>query len=278
MPFFTSKVIAAAALSVNVDRKGMIPLVTKAMNDLFHEPKDAFWTGHPMDLLFNGIEMDCSSDDFNTRAVCSVFETGEQRQIEQIDDTTFKFSILGAFNGTEDSLFKVFRGSKNYADLGRVISVDDEDEMDIWDDEVGECNAIKGTDGLIFSPLRKREDPVVAYEKMTCRSFFVPFERKTKYRGIPVDEFTYDLGDVQNEPDNLCFCREEDQCPVKGTMDLFPCVGAPITVSMPHFYNADPSLAAKIADGVMRPNKKAHQIFLKIEMVSILRQRRTNRK
>lgn len=66
------------------------------MNDIFHNPPDAFWTGHPMDLFFNGIMLDCSSDDFNTRAVCSVFETGEIPQIQQVDETTFKFSVLGA--------------------------------------------------------------------------------------------------------------------------------------------------------------------------------------
>lgn len=74
----------------------MIPLVKQAMNDLFHNPADAFWTGSPMDIFFNGIMMDCSSDNFNTRAICSVFETGEQPQIQKVNDETFKFSLFGA--------------------------------------------------------------------------------------------------------------------------------------------------------------------------------------
>lgn len=124
-----------------------------------------------------------------------------------------------------------------------------------------------GTDGYLFPPLRPKEMPMQAHEKALCRTFYIPFEKKIRYRGIPTHMFTYDLGDIKAEPENKCYCREEDECPLKGTMDLFPCVGTPITLSMPHFYNADPSIAEKIAEG-MNPNKEKHQIFVKMELVS----------
>lgn len=66
------------------------------MNDIFDNPEDAFWTGHPMDLFFNGIPLNCSSENFNTRAFCTVLESGEQPQIQQVDEFKFKFSIFGA--------------------------------------------------------------------------------------------------------------------------------------------------------------------------------------
>lgn len=155
-------------------------------------------------------------------------------------------------------------------DVGKVFSVNDEEELDIWDDEVGSCNVMNGTDGYLFPPFRPKTTPIQAYERALCRTFYIPFEKKIYYKGISTHMFTYDLGDIQNEPENRCYCREEDQCPLKGTMDLFPCVGAPLTISMPHFYNADPSLLEKIAEGLY-PDKQKHQIFLKTDLVSRLK-------
>lgn len=82
-------------LAVNVDRKGMIPLVAAAINEIFHHPKDAFWTGRAMDIMFDGLPMDCSSEDFNSKAVCSLFEAGESQQVEPMGDDQYKFSIMG---------------------------------------------------------------------------------------------------------------------------------------------------------------------------------------
>lgn len=277
-------------LSVNVDKKGMLPLIAAAINDLFHHPKDAFWTGKAMDLMFDGIMMDCSSEDFNAKAVCSVFETGEAQQIQPVDENHFKFSIMGGvsifeiseneisyihsfnypfilsicqYNHTSNGIFKVLRGVKNTRDLGKIVQINGEDEEEAWDGD--ECNQFGGTDSLIFPPFGKTGDPVLAHEKLVCRAFAIPFEKKGKYRGVPVHMFSYDLGDIANTESELCFCRSEDECPLKGTMDLFPCLGVPITLSMPHFYNADPSLLNAVEG--LSPNKKEHEIFIKMELV-----------
>lgn len=54
----------------------------------------------------------------------------------------------------------------------------------------------------------------------------------------------------------------------KGTMDLLPCVQVPITISLPHFYRADPSLLANVASG-LKPNKKDHEFYISLEMVIV---------
>lgn len=87
--------MVSMALGVNVDRAGMLPLVAAAINDIFHNPKDPFWTGKAMDLMFDGLPLDCTSEDFNAKAVCSVFETGETQQIQPNGEDHFKFSVLG---------------------------------------------------------------------------------------------------------------------------------------------------------------------------------------
>lgn len=84
------------ALTVNVDRAPMLPLIARAINLLFKAPKDIFWTGKAMDIMFNGIPIDCTSSDFNAKATCSVFESGEIKAIQPMEEPDmFKFSIFG---------------------------------------------------------------------------------------------------------------------------------------------------------------------------------------
>lgn len=99
-------------------------------------------------------------------------------------------------------------------DVGRILEVDGEAEMDFWDGD--ECNQYKGTDGLIFPPFSSPEDGVWAHEKAICRSMGVKFEKKSRYRGISTHFFTLDLGDIAADEKLHCFCREEDECPLKG--------------------------------------------------------------
>lgn len=125
---------------------------------------------------------------------------------------------------------------------------------------------MNGTDGYIFPPLRPKEMPVQVYERTICRTVFIPYKKRSSVRGVPANLYLFDFGDIQNEPENRCFCRDEDQCPLKGTMDLFHCIGTPITVSFPHFYNADPSLLEKIGEG-LNPDKKKHETYIHMERV-----------
>lgn len=84
------------ALAVNVDKKPMLPLVNGAINGIFHHPKHPFWTGRVMDYLFDGIEIDCTSEDFEAKATCSIFETGEVKAVQPLRENFYKFSLFGA--------------------------------------------------------------------------------------------------------------------------------------------------------------------------------------
>lgn len=88
------------ALAVNVDKKPMLPVINSAINEMFHKPTHPFWTGRVMDLLYDGIPIDCSSEEFSAKAICSVFESGDVKAVRQIDDTTFKFSFFAGVNNT----------------------------------------------------------------------------------------------------------------------------------------------------------------------------------
>lgn len=71
-----------------------------------------------MDILFDGIPIDCSSDDFQAEAVCTVL--GSSKAIRPLNSTHYLFSLLAQTNATDLGQFKVFRGKKNSDDMGRV--------------------------------------------------------------------------------------------------------------------------------------------------------------
>lgn len=84
-------------MSVNKDRAAMLPLVSKGINTIFHEPTTVFWTGKVMDILFHGIDVDCTSHNFNSKAICSVFADGEVESVtrKEGEPGIYKFSLLG---------------------------------------------------------------------------------------------------------------------------------------------------------------------------------------
>lgn len=84
------------SLAVNVNRKPMLKMVNKAVNSIFHHPKDPFWSGRVMDYLFDGIEIDCTSEDFAAQAVCSVLDSGEAKIVQPLREGFYKFSVFGA--------------------------------------------------------------------------------------------------------------------------------------------------------------------------------------
>lgn len=51
--------IAGLLLTINIDKKPMLPLISKSVDQVFHEPVDIFWQGKVMDILFDGIPVDC---------------------------------------------------------------------------------------------------------------------------------------------------------------------------------------------------------------------------
>ncbi|KAL5279046.1 Snmp1.2 family protein [Megaselia abdita] len=74
---------------------------------------------------------------------------------------------------------------------------------------------------------------------------------------------------LQADPKLHCFCddpEDPESCPPRGTFSLFKCVGAPMSVSLPHFYAADSKLSGDI--GGLHPNEQDHAIFLDFELTT----------
>nr|XP_029723139.1 sensory neuron membrane protein 1-like [Aedes albopictus] len=184
----------------------------------------------------------------------------------EIKDSFYKMQRLerDKKNGTDAGRWVVYRGVKNIMDLGRVVSYNDETEMDIYDGD--ECNRFIGTDSTIFPPFLTTKDKLWAWSPEICRSIGAEYGGKSKYAGLPMSFFKLDFGDARNEPEHHCYCRDPPEiCPPKGTIDLAPCLGAPIIGSKPHFYDADPKLGAAV-DG-LTPNEKDHDVYIHFQLV-----------
>lgn len=67
-----------------------------AIKEIFHEPTDVFWTGRAMDVLFNGILIDCDVTNSLAKIAC--------KEIRKRNDPTFKSLDNGKL------LFSMFAG------------------------------------------------------------------------------------------------------------------------------------------------------------------------
>ncbi|XP_031624944.1 sensory neuron membrane protein 1-like [Contarinia nasturtii] len=196
--------ITTMFMTLNVDKKPMIPMTATAIDAIFHNPKDMFWTGRVMDVLFDGIPIDCSTADetMAAKAVCGVFSSGAVAAVQPHNDTFFKFSLFQAGNATDLGEFTVFRGKKNSPDIGKVVAFNDEPEMDYWEGD--ECNQYTGTDSTIFPPYMDVNDGIIAYEPSICRSLIgttgTPMNAAKRLQFnlemVPIEDVPY-LADIQ---------------------------------------------------------------------------------
>lgn len=88
-------VIVGTLMAVHRDRAPMIPMVAKAL-DIIFEAKSPFVTAKAMDIMFNGIDIDCNKSDFRAIAVCEAIHTeGQGVTVKDEEKKLYKVSLLG---------------------------------------------------------------------------------------------------------------------------------------------------------------------------------------
>lgn len=260
------------------DKPRFLSILDKALTVIFKENKDIYLTVKVNDILFDGIPIDCKVKDFSATAVCSQLKL--QPTIIEVEKNIFYFSLFGSVrlcnaniigfecnlqrNGTLHSRIKVLRGSRTAADVGRVVSINNKSDLDIWPDE--KCNEFRGTDGWIFPSFLEKDEGIWTVAPELCRSVKALFVKDQKYQGISVREYTADFGDMSSNPEEKCYCPSPDNCLPKGMIDLTKCLQVPIYVSLPHFLKADESLLEQV--GGLKPDEDKHVIKLLFEPVS----------
>ncbi|XP_063704232.1 sensory neuron membrane protein 1-like [Culicoides brevitarsis] len=98
-----------------------------------------------------------------------------------------------------------------------------------------------------------------------CRSLGPHYLRKSKVTGIPTGLYSVDFTIDKNNSEELCYCSDPpDECPEDGTMDLQPCLNAPIVATKPYFLGAPESYSSKMN---LNPLPHKHDIIVHLDPV-----------
>ncbi|KAM3939936.1 scavenger receptor class B member 1 isoform 2-T2 [Leptodactylus fuscus] len=169
-----------------------------------------------------------------------------------------KFGLFADFNNSNTGVFTVNTGVEDISKVQMVDTWNGLKEVTYWNSE--EANMINGTAGQMWPPFRTPSQPLEFYSPDACRSMKLVFEKEESFRGIPTYRYTapnYLFANGSDYPPNEGFCP----CVASGVMNVSSCrFNAPLFLSFPHFYNADPGFVEAV-DG-LHPNEKQHSLFL----------------
>lgn len=134
-------------------------------------------------------------------------------------------------------------------------------------EENGSCNTIAGSfDGGIFPRNMKENTSLRFYRRAFCRPVdFVYSDSSQSKHGF--NSYNYRvletfLAHPDVNPDNKCYCYQ-GKCLPSGFSSLAPCYyRIPITISQPHFMNADREVSSKVLG--LNPVVEKHDTFLHI--------------
>ncbi|XP_072748118.1 sensory neuron membrane protein 1-like isoform X2 [Anoplolepis gracilipes] len=258
-------IMIAVILIIQRDKPSAMGVISKALDSIFQKPESIFIKTNMKDLFFRGIFLDCSNiSDFAGSAVCSALQEKEHLFIKE-GELRYRYGFLAKANGTYlPDRIRVFRGIKNYMDVGRVLSIGNETKMSVWPDNP--CNDFRGTDGTIFPPFLTKDRKVWAVFPDICRSIAAYYVEPGMVQGFKTLHYTGDLGDPATDEDVKCLCLESEGCMPKNIYNAGPCKSVPIRISLPHFYDSDPRYLEMIEG--LNPDPKKHQMTFDFEIMT----------
>jgi len=108
------------------------------------------------------------------------------------------------------------------------------------------------------------------YSNDLCRHLTFDYSKEVNVQGIHSYEYRADKNFFANGsdyPPNVCYEKPGASHP-SGVYDSSKCrFGAPVFISQPHFYQADPSYLENIASG-LSPNESLHSTVFRVEPLS----------
>ncbi|RWS27824.1 lysosome membrane protein 2-like protein [Leptotrombidium deliense] len=179
------------------------------------------------------------------------------------------FSLFAVKNGTFEGKYTAKTGTKKLNEIGQVIKWNGESKLNCWEGD--KCNEIKGTEGLMFHPFLSRNETLLAFGPELSRSLALKYDKDNSIHGIPTYRYIIS-NDFTEAPrySNItdCFCYFEsdpiDLCKYTALFDMRRCLsGAPLVLSLPHFYMSNESLI-KSVNG-MSPSTDKHETFLNLD-------------
>lgn len=109
-----------------------------------------------------------------------------------LPQTQQRFAILKGKNNTWrpelDGIWAINTGQKNPKRLGRVYSWNSYRKLPFWAPN-SQCNTINGSDGTLFVPPIKRDQPLYIFNQEICRSVTLTFKETSQVRSIDAYRF-----------------------------------------------------------------------------------------
>ncbi|KAK2502161.1 hypothetical protein MC885_010811 [Smutsia gigantea] len=167
-------------------------------------------------------------------------------------------------NNSDSGLFTVFTGVKDLSKIHLVDRWNGLSKVSFWHSD--QCNMINGTSGQMWAPFMTPESYLEFYSPEACRSMRLTFKESGIFEGIPTYRFVapdtlFANGSVYPPNEGFCPCLES------GIQNVSTCrFSAPLFLSHPHFYNADPVLAQAVLG--LHPDPEEHSLFLDIHPVT----------
>ncbi|XP_030814535.1 scavenger receptor class B member 1 [Camarhynchus parvulus] len=170
-----------------------------------------------------------------------------------------KFGLFMDFNNSNSGLFTVNTGMSNISQVHMVDSWNGLKKVNYW--RSSQCNMINGTAGEMWPPFMSPTS-LQFYSPDACRSMTLVYEQSGQFQGVPTFRFVAPktlFANGTDYPPNEGFCP----CLQSGIQNVSTCrLNAPMFISHPHFYNADPSLVNAVEG--LHPSKEQHGLFLDV--------------
>ncbi|XP_042767356.1 scavenger receptor class B member 1 isoform X5 [Panthera tigris] len=173
-------------------------------------------------------------------------------------------NILVLLNNSNSGLFTVFTGVKDFSRIHLVDKWNGLSKVKYWHSD--QCNMINGTSGQMWAPFMTPETSLEFYSPEACRSMNLVYKESGVFEGIPTYRFVapstlFANGSIYPPNEGFCPCLES------GIQNISTCrFNAPLFLSHPHFYNADPMLAEAVLG--LHPNPEEHSLFLDVHPVT----------
>ncbi|XP_076379341.1 scavenger receptor class B member debris buster isoform X2 [Megalopta genalis] len=179
-----------------------------------------------------------------------------------------QMGLLLGRNGTINEVSTIYTGHTDMKEFGLINRLNGLDHLPYWPN--APCNSIRASEGSFFPPREQTgADIVHLWDKDICRTLPLKYRGPTEKSGIKADYYTPPeiVFGRPNEtsPENECFCSNDmSTCPSDGLQNISPCqYTAPVYLSFPHFYKADPKLLDAVEG--LNPNQKIHGTYFKIQ-------------